>query len=161
MTKPSDSIASPVAATQSAFNRWGCPTLFGLQTIGAFILFWNAVPLYQQILADPTAHEARTEHLIWSLSSIALMQVGYWISDRFRPPPPQLRNALLGHITLFLARMGFVFATSVFGFVFITQKPGFHIPVFRYVVTLVGLFSLYCYTRELECLGKAFQSQRT
>jgi hypothetical protein len=160
MIERGDSSASRIVATQSAFYRWGFPTLFGLQTIGAFILFWNAVPLYQKILADPAAHEARTEHLIWSLSSIGLMQVGYWISDRFRPPPPQFTNTLLGHITLFLARMGFVFATSVFGFIFITQKPGFHIPVFSYVVTLVGLFSLYCYTRELERLGKGFQSQR-
>jgi hypothetical protein len=84
------------------------------------------------------------------------MQLGYWISDRVRPRLPQVTNAPLGHITLFFARMSFVFATSVFGFLFITQKPGFEIPVFRYAVTLVGLFSLYCYGQEMERLGRAF-----
>ncbi len=84
------------------------------------------------------------------------MQAGYWISHRVNSPVPQYANALIGNVILFLARMSFVFATSVFGFVFITQKPGFHIPAFRYVVTLVGLFSLYCYVQDLERLGRAF-----
>jgi hypothetical protein len=44
--------------------------LLGMQTIGAGIIFWNAVPLYQQVLADPAAHVTRDEHLIWALSSI-------------------------------------------------------------------------------------------
>jgi hypothetical protein len=145
MTKPGGSTTT----------RWRFPVLFGVQTIGAFILFWNGVPLYQEILANPAAHEAQPEHLIWALSSIALMQAGYWISHRINPPPPDHTNALIGNVILFTARMSFVFATSVFGFVFITEKPGFHIPVFRYVVTLVALFSLYCYVQELERLGKA------
>ena len=33
----------------------------------------------------------------------------------------QLRNALIGGIVLFVARMSFVLATSVFGFVFIVK----------------------------------------
>jgi hypothetical protein len=130
--------------------------LFGLQTIGAVIIFWNGVPLYRQALADPASHQARLETLIWSLAAIALIQTGYWISYRLRPPPPKFTNALIGHILSFLARMAFVFAASVFGFVFITQKSKFHIPVFRYVVTLAGLFSLYCYVLEIERLGGAF-----
>ncbi len=155
MTKLSDSIASRPAPTQSV-GRWWYPALFGMQTVGAVVLFWKAVPLYREILADPAAHEARPEHLVWALSSIVLMQAGYWISRQINPPLPQYSNALIGNVILFLARMSFVFATSVFGFVFITQKPGFHIPAFRYVVTLLGLFSLYCYVQELERLGRAF-----
>jgi len=154
MTRPSDSVASP--ATPAYTARWRYLALLGVQTIGAVILFWNAVPLYQQILADPASHEAQPEHLAWLLSSIVLMQIGFWTSEGVRPALPQFTNALLGHFTLFLSRMSFVFATSVFGFLLFAQKPGFHIPAFRYVVILVGLFSLYCYTRELERLGKAF-----
>jgi hypothetical protein len=156
MTRPSDSIAVPTAPAERASGRWRFSALFGVQTLGAVILFWNAVPIYQRILVDPSSHVARSENLTWSLSSIALMQVGYWISDRVRPPLPQLTNALLGHVTLFLARMGFVFATSIFGFLFIAQRPGFHIPASRYVITLLGLFAVYCYVQELERLGRAF-----
>jgi hypothetical protein len=156
MIRPSDRIASLTAPAQSAGAPWRFAALFGVQTIGAVILFWNAVPLYQRILADPASYEAGTEHLAWALSSIALMQFGYWVSYRIRPPLPQFTNALLGHVTLFLTRMSFVFATSVFGFLFVTQRPGFHIPPSRYVITLLGLFALYCYVEELERLGKAF-----
>ncbi len=88
------------------------------------------------------------------------MQLGYWISYRVRPQPPQFVNVLLGHITLFVARMSFVFATSVFGFMFLVEKPGFHIPASRYLLLLLGLFSLYCYMLELERLGRTFLSEK-
>ena len=156
MTAPDGSTVAPA---QSARNRWRYPTLFGVQTIGAVVLFWNAVPLYQQILSDPASYVAGTEHMTWALSSITLMQMGYWLSYRTRPPLPQFTNALVGHVMLFLTRMSFVFATSVFGFLFITQKPGFHIPALRYVVTLLGLFALFCYVLELERLGRNFLGQ--
>ena len=143
MIRQSVKIASLIASAQSAGASWRFVVFFGTQTIGTVVLFWNAVPLYQQILADPASHEAGTEHLTWALSSIALMQLGYWVSYRMRLPLPQFTYALLGHATLFLARMSFVFATSVFGFLFITQKPGFHIPASRYVIIIFGLFALY------------------
>ena len=141
--------------------NWRYPILFGLQTLGAAIFLWNAVPHYRHVLADPAGHEARPETLVWSLSAVALIQLGYWINYFVRPPLPRLRNALLGHIVQFLGRMGFVLATSVFGFVFITQKPGFHMPPFRYVVTIVVLFAVFCYQRELDALGKALSSKNT
>ena len=50
----------------------------------------------------------------------------------------------------------FVLPTSVFGFVFVAQRPEFEISAFEYLVILLGLFSLYCYVRELERLGRAF-----
>jgi hypothetical protein len=119
----------------------------------------NAVPHYREILADPSSLDPRPETLVWSLSAIALIQVGYWIRYRVRPLLPQFANDPLGHILLFLDRMGFVLATSIFGFAFITKNPGFQMPAFRYVVLFVGLFSLFCYTLELERLGRAFMGQ--
>jgi hypothetical protein len=129
--------------------------LFAMQTIGAAILFCYAVPLFRQVLLEPGSHEPRTENLVWSLSAITLMQAAYWIRYRLRPPLPQLRNALFGYIVLFLARMSFVLATSVFGFVFIVRRPEFQIPTSRYFAVIIGLFALFCYTQELEQLGRA------
>jgi hypothetical protein len=127
-----------------------------MQTMGAAILFWYAVPLFRQVILDPGGHVARTENLVWLLSAITLMQVGYWIRHRLHPPLPQLlRNALVGYVVLFIARMSFVMATSVFGFVFIVRRPEFQIPAPRYLVLIIGLFALFCYTQELEQLGRA------
>ena len=52
--------------------------------------------------------------------------------------------------------MIYVLPTAIFGFVFVAQRPEFDIPVFRCLVLLLGLFSLYCYVRELERLGRVF-----
>ena len=150
-----NSFASDSALAQSARGRWKYFTLFGMQTIGAFVLYWTALQLYRQVLADPGSHEAHPWTMVWALSSIALMQVAYWVSYQVRPPLPQFTNALIGHAGLFLARIGFVLPTSVFGFVFVAQRPEFEISAFEYLVLLLGLFSLYCYVRELERLGRA------
>jgi hypothetical protein len=86
------------------------------------------------------------------------MQAGYWIPHRVRPPLPPLRNALVGHIILFVARMSFVLATSIFGFVFIVRRPEFQIPTSRYFIVIIALFALFCYTQELEQLGRALMA---
>jgi hypothetical protein len=38
-----------------------------MQTIGAAILFWCAIPLFKHILLDSDGHVARPENLVWSL----------------------------------------------------------------------------------------------
>jgi len=159
MTKPNDSTTMPGVPSKTSGYRWLYPFLFGVQTIGAAIFVWNAVPHYREILTDPAGHKVDTWTLVWSLSAITFLQIGYWLRYRLQPPLPKFKNTLLGHVIQFASRMGFVFATSVFGFVFITQKPGFHMPAFRYVVTVVSLFALFCYTKELTRLGMAFMKR--
>ncbi len=155
MTQPSEPFASNSALAQSALGRWSYLALFGMQTIGAVVLIWTGLRLYRQVLADPS-HEPELWPIVGSLSSIALMQICYWVSHRVRPALPQFQNAPLGHAILFLARMIYVLPTAVFGFVFVAQRPEFDIPVFRCLVLLLGLFSLFCYVRELERLGRVF-----
>jgi hypothetical protein len=157
MAQPNDSFASNSALAQSARGgQWSYFALFGMQTIGAIVLIWTGLLIYRQVLADPTTHETQPWAIFASLLAIALMQISYWVSYRVRPPLPQCQNALLGHVILFLARMIYVLPTSLFGFVFIAQKYEFEIPVFTCLVLLLGLFSLFCYVRELERLGRVF-----
>lgn len=88
------------------------------------------------------------------------MQIGYWLSFRIRPPLPQLVQPVLGHVVLCLVRLAFILASAVFGLVFIAPRPGFSIPIGGYAVTMLGLFSLFCYTLELERLGRALFGPR-
>jgi hypothetical protein len=156
MTQPNDSFASNPALAQSALGRSSFFALFGTQTIGAIFLICTGLLVYREVLADPVSHETHPWAIVGSLSSIALMQICYWVSYRVRPPLPQFQNALLGHAILFLARMIYVLPTSIFGFVFIAQRPEFEIPVYQCLVLLLGLFALFCYVRELERLGRVF-----
>jgi hypothetical protein len=137
-------------------GRWLYPLLLAVQTIGAVIIYSQGLPLYRQLVAAPEQFESRTlERASWSLSAIALIQIAYWIRYRVRPPMPRFVNAAIGHVVLFFARLSFVLATSVFSFVFISRKPDFfQIPGHGTMLTLAVLFSLFCYTRELENLGK-------
>lgn len=114
-----------------------------------------SLPLYRRAVADPSAHQASVEILIWGLAAVVLMQVGFWIRHRLQPPLPRFQNALIGYLILFMGRMAFLLATAIFAFVFITQRPEFHLPVSRYLLTLAGLFSLFCYTQEVERLAKS------
>ena len=145
MTKPSGFI--------TAHRQF--PILFAAQTIGAIILFWNAVPLYREILADPAAHELQPENLALALSSIVLMQAGYWISHRINPPIHSIAKAFIGSVILFLAhelRVRHIrFRVCVYHAK--ARLPYSGLPV---IVTLGGLFSLYCYVQELERLGRTF-----
>lgn len=155
MTEPQDPLGAFARPSHVIGDASRYLLLVAMQTIGATILFLYAVPLFRQVLLDPGSHVPQTRNLVWSLSAITLMQAGYWIRNRLRRPLPQLHNALFGHIVLFVARMSFVLATSVFGFVFIVRRPELEIPMSRYFVLLIGLFALFCYTRELEQRGRA------
>jgi hypothetical protein len=156
MIEPQNSISPSGHPTRTIGDGLRYLFLFAMQTTGAAILFWYTIPLFRQVLLDPGGHVPRTANLVWSLSAITLMQAGYWMRHRLRLPVPQLfRNALLGYIVLFVARMSFVLATAVFGFVFIVRRPEFQIPASRYFIVIIGLFALFCYTQELEQQGRA------
>jgi hypothetical protein len=137
-------------------RHWTFLALLGVQTVGAGIMYWNVIPLYRRAIAGGTSFFAELETSILPLVAIALVQVAYWISRSTRAPLPQYRNAFVGQLILFLARMGFVLPTSIFGFLFITADRSFDIGALRYAVILAGLFSLYCYVQDLERLGRAF-----
>ena len=61
-------------------------------------------------------------------------------------------------MVLFLSRLSFLFASSAFGYIFITGNIDLEISWMRYLVFTIGLFSLFCFVRELEKLGNAMLS---
>jgi hypothetical protein len=127
--------------------------LLALQTIGVGLFYCKGLPLYREVASDPTAYSPKAAIWGWSLPSIALIQVGYWISHRVSPPPPRFVNVVLGHVVLFLARLIFLLPVALFSFVFINNKLENQMPLSRHVLLMVGLFSLFCYTRDLQRYG--------
>jgi hypothetical protein len=108
------------ARAQRAGGRCRYFALFGLQTIGAVIILWNEVSHYRQ--AIPATPQARPETLIRSLSAIAMIQTGYWISYRAQPPPPQITNANRSRLIVHRAR-GLCIRLCCFGLCFCNPKP--------------------------------------
>lgn len=154
MHSATDPAASVPPSDEGVGNRWSYLLLLAVQTVGVLLLYWNALPWYRQLLADPTSYAPVAETRVWALSAIALIQVGYWTRYRIRPPLPRLSNVVLGHIVMFLARLSFLLVSTVFSFVFFTQKLGSQMPLGRYALMVAGLFSLFCYMEELRRLGQ-------
>jgi hypothetical protein len=123
-------------------------------------LYWKGLPLYRQLVDSPTTFETREPIWGWALAAIVLIQVGYWMQYILQPALPHLASVVLGHIVLFLARLSFLLATSVFSFVFIAKKLESQLMAFELATIIVALFSLFCYMQELQRLGTALLPER-
>ena len=155
MTGSNDWASAHAAMADRVGGCWLYPLLLIMETIGAAILCWKGLPLLRLLLADPTAYETRERIWMWVLTAIVLIQIAYWVRYRIKPELPRLQNALLGHIVLFVSRLSFVVASSVFSFVFIAKKLEGQMDAARSILTVVALFSLFCYMLELQRLGNA------
>src|SRR5256885_2273053 len=111
-----------------------------MQTVGAVVLYWKGPPLYRGLVGDPNSFETRKPILGWALLAIVLIQVGYWIRYYVRPALPQFVSIVLAHVVLFLSRMSFIVATSVFSLVFISKKLKSQMSAVNYAFTMAGLF---------------------
>jgi hypothetical protein len=154
MTMPQARSVSPAEPAPQPGGAARYRAFFAMQTVGALAFFWKGIPLYRDVLADPSKHHPRESIMVWVLAAIVLIQLGFWACYRLQPPVFRFTNSLFSQAMLFLGRMAFVFASTVFGFVFIANKPNYRAYGFQYLVILAGLFSLYCYTQELERLAR-------
>ena len=68
---------------------------------------------------------------------------------------------MLGHAIQFLGRLSFVFIGGLFGVVFFTRFEQLEFSIWKILFLLAVLFSLFCYTLDLDRLGKAFWEAQT
>lgn len=134
--------------------RWLYPVLIALEIAGVVILYCKAIPLYHELTADAAAHSPGTETLRWTLPTAVLIQIAYWIRFYLQPSTPRAASPLVGHVVRFLARLIFVLPSAVFSFVFLDNNLRGRMPVARYLFVLLALFSIYCFTLDLERFGK-------
>ena len=86
----------------------------------------------------------------------------YWVRI---PVPP--RSALLAHFLMFASRATFFFGGAFFSLNFFRHIPQLESfppvgqTVFRVVALFALLFSLFCYSLELDRLGRAIEDSAT
>ena len=129
--------------------------LLALQTIGAGIVLANGIPIYRQMMAGPDQLQPHGGPLWWAMAAVVLMQTGYWVREWRRPPPPRGGHVVLGHLAGFVARLSFIFASTMFAVVFFLRFEQLPLRSHRIIMILLLLFSLYCWTLELERLARA------
>jgi hypothetical protein len=140
--------------------------LFACQATGTATLFSQCVPLYSRLLENPGSPQ-RLDPAIVALTvlSIALIQCAYWYRVFNVALPVQNARVVYGHLILFTSRLGFIVASSLFSVVLFRHLPEINFVanrltfLWRAGLLLAVLFSLYCFTSELERLGTALRGQ--
>lgn len=138
--------------------------LLGVQTLAACVLFLAMFPLFQQIVAQsgkPQPLHAST--VITSMAAALAMQACYWTRYRRVPVRAPVHGAAIGHLLLFASRVSFFFSGAVFSAIFFRHVPQLEaLPpagqgVAKAMWVLALLFASFCYSLELERLGRAIE----
>ncbi len=124
--------------------------------MGALIILWNGVPIHQRLLMGSTAEQASPRVFVLGAVAIILIQSAYWIRLRCLPPFRFKRKLVLGHAIQFLGRLSFVFIAGMFSVVFYTRFEELEFSPWKALFLMAVLFSLFCYTLDLDRIGKAF-----
>jgi len=130
--------------------------LFTAESAGALIILWNGVPIHRRLLLGHTTQQADPSVFVLGAVAVILIQSAYWIRLRCLSPLQLKRQLVLGHAIQFLGRLSFVFIGGMFGVVFFTRFEELEFSIWKVVFLLAVLFSLFCYTLDLDRLGKAF-----
>ena len=139
-----------------------------LQSVVASFLFWMAFPIFLSLATHPGEPKDLPR---WTEIAIAggavILQCCYWIRYRWVAMYVPFRSAVVGHFLLFASRASFFFGGALFSAIFFRHVPELDVlpplgqALGKALAILAILFSLYCYSLELERLGKAVEGHPT
>lgn len=144
------------------------PAYFGLlaiQTGAAIALIWTTFPVFRSM----SAHLGQVAQLspwvdVAAASSALVLHCAYWTRYRHVPIAVPIHNALIGHIVVFIGRASFFFGSAFFSLIFfrhipeIVSFPSLSQAFFRGAGLIWVLFALFCYSLELDRLGRAIEA---
>lgn len=147
---------------------WVYASLLAAQTAAAFILFWMAFPIFYNLVT----HLGERQVLDFSrqvaiVASAALLHCFYWTRLKWVPVTRPFHSVFVAHLLFFASRVSFFFGGAFFSAIFFRHLPELDIfpPLGQAVVKLLHvagvLFGLFCYSLELDRLGKAIEDQPT
>jgi hypothetical protein len=139
--------------------------LFAVQIVGVALVIWNGLPIFRQLAANPG--EQVQDGLLGKLimfAGVLVMQGAYWYRFLSVRIPVRNPNVILNHIFIFSGRLGFIFGSSLFSTVFFRHLPELReganvaLIISNGVLLFASLFSLFCFTLELERVGRSFDA---
>jgi hypothetical protein len=136
--------------------------LMVVETAAAMFLFLTIFPIFRQVitrLGEPQDISSYQQSAV--VCGALVLQACYWVRFRWVAIPTPFRNALLRHLFLFASRVSFFFGGALFSVLFfrhvpeLDQSPSVVQGAVRALEVLLVLFSLFCYSLEIERLGRA------
>ena len=88
------------------------------------------------------------------------MQGAYWLRTAIIPSLTLSANVFLSHIVLFVGRLSFLFGTALFTAVMYIRLPELEKSIPRLAVLVAVLFSMFCYSLDLEWLALQLKCRR-
>ena len=155
VSRPQSAITENSIQHQPKLSEWRHAPWLVVELLGVALLIWHGLPIYRMMLSEPHSQIRNANPLIWALIASVLIQISYWYRYSELTPTLRWRNVVVGHFVLFISRLSFLFASSAFGYIFITGNIDLEFSGPRYLVFFVGLFSLFCFVHELERIGQA------
>jgi len=129
--------------------------LVAVQAAGFGLVVVNGAPIYRQMAIDFSKHKPLPGIPWWGATAVVLMQGAYWLRVWLKPALPQSGNVVLGHVIAFVGRLSFILASSTFSLMFLVRFEELSLSLNRLLLLLGLLFSVFCFTQELEQLGRA------
>ncbi|QIB36215.1 hypothetical protein G3A50_10935 [Ancylobacter pratisalsi] len=138
--------------------------LLGIQTTAAAFLFWVIFPIFLRVISSIGQQQGLDlEVQLEILIGVIVLQCCYWIRLRWVPIVAPFHNVFVGHLVLFASRVSFFFGGALFSAIFFRHVPELDaLPsaaqaIARAAGVLAILFALFCYSLELERLGRAIE----
>jgi hypothetical protein len=134
--------------------------LFLGQTIGDAAILSLLIPLFRRLVTSGHYEKIPPEIFVFAALGVIIIQVCYWLGQHWFVTLRLGHNSLPGHLILFLSRLNFIFAGAVFSAVCLVRFNELDISVWGFVFLFTVLFSIFCYTLELERLGRALVERK-
>jgi hypothetical protein len=124
--------------------------------VAATALFWNGRAAYHHIQAsaDPVL-ASEIAAIFWS---VVVLQIAYWSVLRRQAPYSFPKNFLMASIMIFFSRLSFMLAGALFSIVIFVRFGQIDIGPLGYLRFAIVLFTIFCFSRWLESLGRAFET---
>jgi hypothetical protein len=134
--------------------------LFLGQTIGDATILSHLIPIFRRLVTSGLDEKPSTKILVLATLGVIIMQVCYWLDQYWFATLRLAYNPLLGHLILFLSRLNFIFAGAVFSAVYLVRFNELDISFWGLLILSIVLFSIFCYTLELERIGRALVKRK-
>jgi hypothetical protein len=134
--------------------------LFLGQTIGDVTILSHLIPIFRRLVTSGLDEKPSTKILVLATLGVIIMQVCYWLDQYWFATLRLGYNPLLGHLILFLSRLNFIFAGAVFSAVYLVRFNELDISFWGLIILSIVLFSIFCYTLELERIGRALVKRK-
>jgi len=130
--------------------------LFAAQALGAAIILRAVVPLYRELALHGADPRDGPSVRLWAIAGLAIIHLAYWKAWHSFKNVTLPRQILLAHLFQFAARLNFVFAGAMFSVAYFARPEHIVFQFFRCLLLLCILFSIFCFSLQLERIANAF-----